>query len=284
MGNDETNLRKIDRRIMPKVTVFLPISRDWRIQTMAEQLSRLDYAGIQTDIVAVIDNKDISEQQFRNAFAKYEVPGNIVAVHCTGNPGASEANVGRRRERIMNVWNQAAKLIPEDSELVFTVEDDTELPKAALKALVEDYQNLEANGAKVGLVSGIQVGRWGFKMIGAWRVDDPANLKVAETVPFTYTKILDKVDAAGFYCFITPRHLFVSAEYTFNQFGADVNYGLEARRKGFQNYIDWTIKTGHVMQHKTLYPDESVVVVKYELKDGEWVRTEPSKPQKGKLS
>lgn len=283
MGNTKTALRSDDRRSMQKVTIFLPVSRSWRIYPMAEQLAKMNYP-CEVNYVIVIDNKEITDAQIHNAFAKYEVPGNIVAIHNTGNPGASEVNVGARRDRITNVWKQAQKLIPEDTTLVFTIEDDTQIPENALSALLQDYENLEANGAKVGLVSGIQVGRWGFKMIGAWRVNDVHNHTVAETVPFTYTKILEKVDAAGFYCFITPRHLFVSAEYVFNQFGADVNYGLECRRKGFQNYIDWTIKTGHVMQQKTLWPDPSVVVVKYEKLNGEWRRTEPSKPQKGKLS
>lgn len=282
MGKSKNELRKTVRTGMRKVAIFLPMSRPWRVDAMAKQLSNLDYEGIDPKLVIVVDTDEITEHYVRNALAKYETPGIPATIHLTGNPGASEVNVGKRRERIMNVWNTAKTLIPDDVELVFTIEDDTDVPFNALTALIQDYDNLTANGAKVGLVSGIQVGRWGFKMIGAWRVDDVNNMKTAETIPFSMKHILEKVDAAGFYCFVTPAHLFKSADYIFNQFGADVNYGLQVRQKGFQNYVDWTIKTGHVLQHKTLYPDEKCVVVKYELTDGEWRRTLPT--QEGKIS
>ena len=243
---------------------------------MAEQLSKMDYGGVKNDIVIIIDNNEITKAQVRNAFANFEVPANKLIVHQTGRPGANEYNIGQRRRRIVNNLNTGKRLIPSDSDFVFMMEDDTAIPENALTALLMDFETMTANGTKVGLISGVQPGRWGFKIVGAWNVDNPSDMKRAETVKFNRKNILEKVDAAGFYCFITPAYLFEKAKFIFNQFGADVNYGLALRKAGYGNYIDWTVDTGHVMQHKIIRCDESCVVVRYEKLNGKWKRTLPT--------
>lgn len=279
MEKSGTTIHRQDKPSLRKVTLFLPTSRRWRVEPMAKQLHKLDRDGFEIDVIVVIDNSDISEAYVQNMFAKHEAP-NISKIISTGNPGASEGNAHARRERITNVWKLAKTAIPEATQLVFTIEDDTDISANTLQALVGSYDVFTAKGVKVGLISGIQVGRWGLKMIGAWKTDNIADPTTWETVPFTRKEILSEVDAAGFYCFITPRELFCSANYIFNDFGADVNYGWEVRKKGYRNFIDWTLPCGHVMQHKTLLPDESVMVCKYQKIDGKWKLIKPVKGEK----
>lgn len=265
---------------MPKIrnlTIFIPLSRTWRIYPITERLAKLNTDGFQVTLLVVVDYNEITQGQLQEAFDKYELPRYKTIFHFTGNPGASEHNANARRDRIKKVWEIAAQKVPNDAEFVMTIEDDTDFDANALQALMADYDNLTNAGKQVGLVSGIQVGRWGLKMIGAWRTDNIEAPAVWETVPFTRTEILEAVDAAGFYCFVTPAHLFKSANYEWGWFGCDVMYGLECRQKGFENFIDWTVETGHVMQHKTLRPDESCIVARY-VRDGEkWKLTAPTK-------
>jgi len=280
MGKTESSIRKPDRTSVPTVrnlTIFIPLSRPWRIDRMVEQLGKLNTDGFQTTLLFVVDNAEIKEGHITEAFDKYELPRYKTIFHFTNNPPASEHNANARRDRIKNVWLIAAEKVSNDADFVMTVEDDTDFDANALQALMSNYDNLTAAGKQVGLVSGVQVGRWGLKMIGAWRADNVEDPKVWETIPFTRTEILEAVDAAGFYCFVTPAHLFKSAKYEWGWFGCDVMYGLECRQKGFENFIDWTVETGHVMQHKTLRPDESCIVARYERDGEKWKLTAPKK-------
>jgi hypothetical protein len=48
-------------------------------------------------------------------------------------------------------------------------------------------------------------------------------------------------------------------------FSVDVTYGIELRKKGYTNMIDWTVITGHTDQHgNVLYPNDNCTVAAYE--------------------
>jgi len=78
------------------------------------------------------------------------------------------STIPQRRERIANIHNQIRGLISDDTDWIFSIEDDGILPENALSWLVNDVQNYPA----VGLVTGVELGRWGVPYVGAWRVDD----------------------------------------------------------------------------------------------------------------
>ena len=274
-----------------KVTILVPFTRLWRLDAMIGQLSYLNVNNLDVNAIFIVDNKMISVDAIHNAWKRWKCTMPLIYVHNTGKKGEAEARVQPRRQRIADVMEIAKKFIPEDRDYVFVLEDDTDIRKDALLNLVNDFdllknamkrqgyaEKVDAPQIKVGLVSGIQVGRWGFKMIGAWRCDNPNDPRLLETIPFTRKYLIERIDAAGFYCFLTTRKLFMEAKFEANYFGPDVNFGLELRRKGYQNFIDWTVIAGHVMKHITMLPDESCVVVEYTNGSGDpmgWKRTKP---------
>lgn len=261
-----------------KVSVFLPLSRPWRVDAMAKQIVNLYLASHKiVEVLVIIDNKAISPQSVKDAFVNYNCPY-PVTTFSTGNPGASEYNMATRRARIVAVFELAKRLLSMESDFVFTIEDDTEFGDRSLVDLIMAYNGVGWNYRhNVGIVSGIQVGRWGFKIVGAWKVDNYENPKVASSMPYKLNPTWQEVDAAGFYCFITPRKLFSMASFRYDHFGPDFYYGLSLRHMGCRNYINWAVTTGHVISpSKILWPDEKCVVVKFEKSQKEWQMTEPS--------
>lgn len=261
-----------------KVTIFLPLTRDWRINAMAKNISALNFDGIEPNLLIVIDNEEINQNQVADAFEKYEWPYPIKILETRNKPKA-EFNIAARRDRICEVFNFAKTQIADDSHFVFGIEDDTEFESTALSILLLDYINLTKAGAKVGLVEGVQVGRWGRKMIGAWKVDNLENTRFIETLPYKNSEILQRIDAGGFYCFLTPAKLFKQHNYTWSEecFGPDVTYGLALRKLGYKNFIDWTCITGHITQHKSIYPGDDCVVVQYRKLRSKWVNSDIKK-------
>lgn len=268
---------------MKNLAVFMPLCRLWRVDEMAKQICSLDYSGLEIDkfdVVIVIDNSDITPRQVHDMFDEYGFSGNRVIIRETGNPGANEVNVGLRRDRITKVWELAKRYIPDYTDLVFCIEDDTEIKPNYLSVLYENYHKLLNDGIKIGVVSGVQAGRWGFKMIGAWKCDDPVNPKVMETVPFETFNKIQEVDACGFYCFLTRRDLLMKSQYRFDRFdrmfGPDVNFGLDLRAQGYRNFILWDIKAAHKTRTGVVLPDEQCIVLRYEQRENRWTRTYPT--------
>lgn len=247
------------------ITIFMPITRAWRVDPIAQMLGKLDTTGFECNVLICIDTKDITDHYVRNAFEKWELPFKYTIIH-TNKAAAGEVNMKKRRDHITEMLQFAAEKMP-DTDFTFMIEDDTEVSPSALQSLMQNYFNLTEQGLKVGFVEGAQVGRHGYRMIGAWRWDDLENPTVCETIPYSKTKILEKIDGGGLYCFITPTKLFKAHTWYHGAecIGPDVTYGIELRKQGYLNFIDWTIPAGHVQQdHATLYPNENCVVVRYE--------------------
>lgn len=268
--------------IEKRVSIFLPISRPHRVAAMAEQLAHLELGDLKLDaIVIVADNIDITQQIIQDTFWRCKVPGTILYAN-SSKQAPAEMNIGERRSRIVQAWEIAKRMIPDTSAVVFCLEDDTEAAPNALMSLFKSYATLCSRG-KVGLVSGVQAGRWAYKMIGAWKVNNPKELSEAWTLPFRDRHVIEPVDAAGFYCFITSRDLFVNTEYRFGQFGPDFYFGVDAKAKGYQNFVDWGVIAKHVVDRdgRCIVPDQSCIVVRYKIIDGLWRLVEPTSRRVG---
>lgn len=251
------------------ITIFLPMCREHRVDVMAKQIKKLDIEGLNVNLVIVIDNTAIPKEFVDDIF-QHRVPHLVRKIYHTSKPGASEFSVGARRERITQTFALGAKYIPLDTDIVFTLEDDTDFGSNSLMLLLWRYMLLKITTPKIGLVSGIQVGRWGYKIIGAWKADNPANLTMLKSIEYRNTGNSEEVDATGFYCFITPRELFCNTPFHFLPFGPDVHYGLDLRVKGYKNFIDWSVITGHNDNNFSLKPDNKCVVIKYEKVNDIW--------------
>lgn len=262
-----------------RVCLFIPLTRDWRIDTMANQAERLLQVGFEiTGIAIVIDSTLISEKAVIARFSQipWLKPSQLVVFHTQLKP-ATENNIGERRGRITNTFDTARKILP-DCDYVFTIEDDTNIKENTLSTLFKNYRDLESIDIlhhKVGIVSGVQAGRWGYKMIGAWKANNYEAPSEVETLPYC-TSGIQPIGAAGFYCYLTTRNLFVNCKYRFNNFGPDVNYGFDISARGYTNYINWDVVTGHVTRGRIILPDSRCIVVKYRYNGTQWKQVLPA--------
>lgn len=260
------------------ITIFLPVTRKENLNWLFQQLNDLDTRGVVANVLVGIDNPDITPDDVREAY-KSIFP---LTVFTTINGKLEKKNIKIRRDRIANVFNMAATLIPADSQLVFVIEDDTQIKPNALQNLLHAYRSLTEDkvlrngkvvkGFKIGVVSGVQAGRWSVRMLGAWVADDPLDPKQLKTLPYTNELIYQHIDAAGFYCFITPAEAFKSTPFRAGAFGPDVFYGLDLRGKGYENVLDWTVPTGHVTENEVIMPDEKCTTIEFNLIDNIWKR------------
>lgn len=266
-----------------KVLLVLPLTRRWAIDIQAKQLAALNRTSIDLHLLVNIDTDDFNASQVIDAFNKHEmtIP---YTIHHTKKFAPQEVRVFARRDRIRDMLNALQETIRkkqlDTNEFMFMVEDDTMIEAGALQRLLADWRELTSAGVKVGLIEGAQVGRHGIRMIGAWRMDDLENPTVMSTIPYNRTDLFEKIDGGGLYCFITPMNLFLEHTFywTHECFSVDVTYGIELRKKGYTNIIDWSVVAGHTDQHGlVLVPNENCMVAEYKLIDGAWHLQQPRK-------
>lgn len=262
------------RNDLAEIEIFMPITRHYRIEPVIKMLRELNTAGTRCTALFCIDTTDITVAQVEDRIQYFEMPFQTRVIH-TNKPPVGEIRMSARRDRIRDMLNFAKKQIRKDADMVFMVEDDSQIDPNALQSLLQNFAHFETAGIKVGLISGLQVGRHGYRMLGAWRANDLHDPTVMETIPFTRKYLLEKVDAAGLFCFITPAHLFTAHEFYWHDecFAPDVTYGLELRKQGYENFVDWSVTAGHVQRdHSMLVPNDDCVVVRYEKQpEGHWL-------------
>lgn len=264
---------------MPKVTIVVPLSRDWRVQTMHDQLydlirpdlngeTKYDFRSgqpIETEILLIIDNPyiriDWPELNTRTLYMDQNQPG--------------ESNAYARRQRIADILNLARTNI--DSDYTFIIEDDTDIPPQRRMWQIRDKIALAQN-PKTGIISGIQAGRWAASMIGIWKTDNIDNPTTWETLPFPDpTKTPDEADATGLYYAFMRTELFKNTPLRCTYQGPDVNFGLDLRRKGYYHLVAWNETCGHTTHQKTIYPTPETGTVKFikdDLSPGGWKQTD----------
>lgn len=259
---------------MKKLSIVLPISRPNRVKETIDQIAQQVIPfGYEPNVIAVIDNTDVDLQKVNEELKKLNLRRRVFQFD---RVPAGEFNSHIRRNRICEVMQKAAELVPpySDGDMVFCLEDDTEIPTNTTNELLESYKNLtEFAKWNVGLVTALEAGRWGFKMIGAWRTDDVNDPTVMETIPYQTDKILEPIDGGGFYAFVTPANLFKTHTFTWHDecFGPDVMYGLTLRQKGYQNACNWSLPVIHNANGEKIRVDDKCIVLRYRKNDaGKW--------------
>lgn len=224
------------------------------------------------EIILAIDNKKIKVLTY--VWARLaDIGANIknMSTFNTKNEPPRKFNMDERRTRIAKLREMSKEYIG-GSDFVFSFEDDTTLPHSALALLLDAYEELP----NPGFIQGAQIGRWGNRYIGAWRVDDINNPKEYRTIyhDFAYGPEgpgIEEIDAGGFFCYITPTKLYKEASYKWQEpCGPDVDYGLQLRRLGYNNYIDWSVQCGHKTEKETLECHAPVVEIVLTPKGTRW--------------
>lgn len=230
---------------MPRVVIFLPISREEHLDRLFVSLEALECDMESTSLLTYVDgNRSLCDRveqltdasKFRSRRCvrrKFEKPTN---------------GLQSRRKRIAAIKNESKAFIGE-CDYVFGIEDDTIVPPHALVKLLQDY----AAHPYAGFIEGVELGRWGVPYVGAWRTDDVYEpTKIESVMPGDAAAAVEEIDAGGFYCYITKREHYMMHEYKpfgRNDLGPDVNYGIYLRQQGFKNYIDWLVNCEHRMRN-----------------------------------
>jgi hypothetical protein len=238
------------------ILIFVPVSRENRIQHVKETIASLEKpAGDKIHVLIVADNYKIEpfKTKYRTTFIN------------TGLGPPTEFDVHLRRLRISNSFNLASKLINRNYKYVFTFEDDSVLDSDTLIQLIRTYEGYDKK-FNIGFVSGVQAGRWASKMIGVW----DGNTDRIYTLPFK-NGIIEKVKACGFYAFLTTKYIFQCVPFRTSFFGPDVNFGFDLIEKGFVNLVNYNIKIGHLLNSgEILYPDKTVQTIEYFREGQRW--------------
>lgn len=261
---------KIDKQ--PKITIIVPITRDWALMSLFAKLNALRCDHANTELILYIDT---DSPTIKRECSKYveEAPFGTTKTAVSGNERPHEVTIYKRRDRIVEGHEAVKDLISDDSEFVFGVEDDSEFPADSIERLLPVIMRLE-----VGFVEGVQVGRWNTRYIGAWKVNNIEDPSRIISMPFVDTKdheggrFIERIDAGGWYCYMTKTALFkgVKARWHDECFGPDVCFGLDLRKQGFINYIDWSLIVGHNDNGNIILPEGNLTSVLYNRINGKW--------------
>lgn len=254
------------------VTVFCAFTRRWAVDKWIEDFRSVPHDPALVNLVFIVD---IDEPYIRLQLNELGKDYRSCHVEYNQYNQPNEVRVIARRHRIAEIKNLSKKFIAKtDGDYVIGLEDDTVFPNADLGKFItylKDHQS-------VGFIQGVQCGRWGVKVIGAWEVYyDLNNPSLAETVRSKSGQdIQDKITAGGFYGYATRKHLYLGHEYysaSTQPYGPDVNYGIFVTNCGYDCMIDWSIVFGHNDHNVILYPDEQIARVRFEKNmTGEWIR------------
>lgn len=224
-----------------RVTIVMPVSRDTFLTRVFASLELLDCDRGQTNLLVYVDGDAslyLAARTFveNSKFAEHLcVQGNI--------PGrVREFSINARRRRISAVHNAVRELI-KPCDYVFLVEDDGVLPVHALKQLLSDHLSYP----HAGFIEGVELGRHGLAYVGGWRADDVYEpTKLESVMPGSG---VEEIDAGGLYATLMRYDLYRKHEFGLfdgDAFGPDIDMGIELRRLGYQNYIDWSVSVDHL--------------------------------------
>jgi len=216
------------------------------VERFFDSLAASDVPFERSRFVAYIDHDD---QAIVDAVRKrvLEIPFAEVVVHCTAwQPPAEFARSRERRGRHGAMRCASVGLIPQTSEYLLLLEDDTTVP-----AKVWEYST-QAMRKGYDWVSGFEVGRWSCPCPGLWRFED-----YALTTPMPGSEPLVEVDATGIFCVLTRPSVYASVKWDVwdTEWGHDVSITYELKRKGYRLAVDWRLTCTHMTQDGDLTCD-----------------------------
>lgn len=220
------------------ITTILPVSRTQYLDRVLNSL--LAQTLKPNNLIVIYDGLPQEFVAVRN-----KVVGlNFDSVLCVQSKHTMLAfNIPDRRIRITAIHKHFQELIG-DAEWIFSIEDDGVLPPDALERLVE----VTTYAQDVGMVTGVELGRWGVPYVGAWKADNVADARELYSMENkTGGGTIEEIDACGLYCALIRAGKYKAHDFTTsNGLGPDVNLGLYLRKEGYFNYIDWNVPVTHL--------------------------------------
>lgn len=224
---------------MAVTTIILPVSRTDYLDRIFAQLEMLDCVREETNLFVYVDGNWPIFEKARNLTYNSKFADRQCVYRNRGLTGTSSFK--RRRKRIADIHNEIREQVGH-SEYAMLIEDDTLFPLFTL----ERFLSAMALNPYTGLISGVEIGRWGFAHIGAWEFDDV--YEPTRIISSPLTTGVREVDATGLYCCLTKMKNYKA--YTFEPYdtilGPDVAYGIYLRHFGLKNYIDYSVACTHM--------------------------------------
>ena len=226
-----------------KITAVLPISRTRYLDRVLDSLNSQTVKPQNLLVVFDGDNRDYIEVRNKIVSQKYE---QVTCVKSRSNRLAF--NIPDRRLHIVDIHEQFKEILGDESEWIFSIEDDGILPPNALESLMKIVESYD----DVGMATGVELGRWGVPYVGAWKVDNPNDARLLRSLENkTPDGGVEEIDACGLYCALIRADKYKSHTFTCaNGLGPDVNLGLHLRRQGYKNYIDWGVPVLHLNERQ----------------------------------
>lgn len=249
------------------ITTILPVSRITYLDRVLESL--LNQTIEIESLIVVFDGSEKDFVYVRNKVAELYIENKV----CVAIQNERQAHtIAERRWHIVRIHNQIRYIVA-DCDWVFSVEDDGILPENALEELLKVA---EAH-SDVGMVTGVELGRWGIPYVGAWRVDDINEPQIVTSLESKVNQpIVEEIDGCGLYCALIRADEYKKHTFdTRNGLGPDVNLGLYLRQQGYKNYINWMIPVTHLtsrMNHEMEIPatDNARIVTLRLARNGVW--------------
>lgn len=239
-----------------KLTIILPISRDTYLRRLFASLEFMILPS-DTSILSIVDGNTELYEKARN----YVTMSKFNEKLCIYNKSQPSTTIISRRKRIAEIHNEMKQYL-NNTELLFLAEDDTLYHPSTIRKLFDVYKDYP----HAGLVSGVQVGRWGLKYLGLWEVDNVYDLTRISSSQLKQG--IHEIDASGFYCMLTKKDTYM--KHNFEPYedvlGPDFNYGLSLRQQGYRNYVNFDVQCTHLTQKEDLKVTE-VVQVSYKKDD-----------------
>lgn len=251
---------------LDSTTIILPISRADYLEGLFARLEDLQCDQEKTNLLCIVDGNPNLFVNVRNRVDQSKFKEKL-CVKLSSKKKLKHYSYLERRVKISEIHNEFKKYI-KNCRYVFGLEDDTFIQPSTLKKLLKNYYMYP----HAGFIQGVQLGRWGIPYIGAWKIDDIYNPKKIKSISYSNSKKdLESIDAGGFYCFITKAEIYMAHDFKpfgNNDMGPDFNYGIELRKMGYDNFIDWSIST----IHKT--PKGDISLFNTEVRDVAFVKKE----------
>lgn len=223
-----------------KITTILPASR---MKYLERVLDSLDAQTHKFDKLIVIYEGNDYDAAFN--YLVDRKPDYELSIARSNNDRVS-ATISDRRRNISNIHNQFKDMIT-DEDWIFSIEDDGILPPESIARLLA----IAKANPDAGMITGVELGRWGVPYVGAWRVDNVYDPKTATSLESRVKDpIVEEIDACGLYCALIRPDMYKN--HTFfceNGLGPDVNLGLFLRQQGLRNFIDWSLPLTHLGNH-----------------------------------
>lgn len=218
-------------------TILLFVSRETFLEDMFKSLEELRCNVGETALLVIVNGEKDLYVKTRNLCEMSKYPERL-CLQVKPKTKIRQYDISGRRKRISALHNYAREFI--NTEYVFGIEDDTIVPSYALEMLGE--QMIDG----VGMVEGVEMGRWGVPYIGAWIADDIN--EPTEIVSLHHAEGVVDIDAGGFYCFVTRSKYYKAHDFKpfdNNGLGPDVDFSLSLRRQGLKVLAHFDVECIH---------------------------------------